>query len=692
MGNRRRYSYIQLRNVVVLILLIWVAVWLVVGTGVWKLVRQYYARPIPITRTVFVAKAAKPLIFNMPSFAQKLRISVAPVLSDDLRSLPKFLSYRVKVQAYATNDKMIMSRYYNFHRDISRTIMRNALARYGAISIGTHPLSTQSFVLLLNSKQRVARVVIKPDSAAPIRALVVGVKISYPVPFWQRQIAWGQLSTEGRAILAKGNIYGADALTDVEKGYLLADKWYSLAPQGIDGKDFIKKEFLDYHILSPKSVDATKPLQYISVLVTHDRYLTATLPKAKNRILVKAVVAEAGLPKGGIVLNLHWYGRTIEQERSVKLLVKKLPYSKSLSFARGMVVVNSSSPVLVNISAVRADKKVVANLTRAIYRRMLLVTKHPICYDIIHYRNHPSLFLLKAKSMFADRGLQTTKPWLHYKLYNKTHTPVFFGAVQLNDIYSNYDFIVNEPEMSVSDDAESYFLLPHKVQKICFVGERALINAYTRPLGLLRTYRIPEDFYKRPADIEKEPSWFALKPEHTQFDTKLLWVQRQPPEREQYIVTGNYISAPIKPEGLWRGDYTLLPNKHLVKKIQPSSLYYQVIPNHKLVKLHFASGRESVDIKPRLLVFAAQSGYASIMVDGVKVAEQHITPHLATISMPPVKPGWHNVKVDVNVAAKIYLNYLYPTDKMYVKKILYRIGEQQPLVFSYNKPAHKKRN
>lgn len=686
-----RYKYKQLTKALLIVIAAWIVIWFFLSRAVWQLIKEYDVAKIPYKRTVFVIPDTKPLNFDLPANIKQIRLFVGPVIGG-ATALPDYLRYKLAYKLTDARGKVILDKTVTFRQQISTTLVKNAIARYGTITADQHPLPMKILTIVVPKKTSGYRFTVRKIAVDKhIKELVSELNIVEPVPKHKQELLWGRLSEQTKQIIAKTNVFGIRYLTKYEKTELVNKRWRSVAPQGVDGRDFVKKEFLDYHSLAKKTIDQQKYLSHVSLVTTRQRQAVIILPHDENRILLRVHLLEVqSQPQHPIQLHLLWQERGTYQEESLTFQLQQFPFEKELTMKKGVLIVTSSQPLRVEAHLLAADNGVSEQLIVPVYRRAYLLNpKNSICYQVFHERKLPSPFLLRAKQLMLN-GVGDGK--LRYVLFDANMKLLFQKHLVLNAELSPNDTDILLKDTQLSKDADFYFLFPDKVKTVCFYGNNTLVSGYTRPFNMVKTSNVPGDFYKSPTDVTREPTWFVVDPLNIATAIKenyshLLWVQPKPLEREEYIKKGEYKTKPIAPQGLWAGRFVLVKLTNPNKVIEPSVTAYHEIFNKRSSQLDFVASQGREKVQPRLVVELDHKGPAEIrvFVNNRVVLQEHLPQKNNYLDLPEITHGMKHVKVFVSKPSRIFISNVKSNGEVYIRRIVYQINANRQLSFTYNK-------
>ncbi|MBE0490192.1 MAG: hypothetical protein IBX53_14050, partial [Halomonas sp.] len=217
--------------------------------------------------------------------------------------------------------------------------------------------------------------------------------------------------------------------------------------------------------------------------------------------------------------------------------------------------------------------------------------------------------------------------------------------------------------------------------------QRLLANAYTRPDDLPHRTRVPVDYYAWRGDGEGQPSWFLLQPSETRMQeqssaqrapdtSRVLHVQSRPPERDPQLLAGRYQWQALDPQLSARGARILVPLRG-EERLRPSGLpaYFQPLePGTQTVEI--ATPGVARSLEPQLIYLRETSEpfRLHLRIDGNSMRHELIG-RRGDISLPPLSAGRHEVELDASTSGTWLMNYRYPDESGYLRRMAFRLDE-----------------
>ncbi len=206
--------------------------------------------------------------------------------------------------------------------------------------------------------------------------------------------------------------------------------------------------------------------------------------------------------------------------------------------------------------------------------------------------------LLDGRDQVLRRGRLPTPPKL--SLYDRVRTTA--------------------PAARATDAAAFYFALSPRVRRVRLRSndQSVVVVAATRPWGLTRNWKLPEDREALEKFESDDRTWFMLQPDDAEprLDDNLavtLLTQMRPPTRDARIAAGEYLWEDFAPTGSWRGRHLLVPREpgQPVRDEAVASVYSRVSPNQPC-EVQFRPSTHEQWIEPRL-VYARSAKSLSVI-------------------------------------------------------------------------------
>jgi hypothetical protein len=521
-----------------------------------------------------------------------------------------------------------------------------------------------------------------------IRDVCIRVYIRYEPKKEVPGYMWRRFSEKKKERMAMGNVYPPQLLTEFEKKQLLQRQWRPLGPLGAEGRDFISRKLYVLKEVEAEEVDVYIPP--IGVFIKEGHHVTVPVPEGGGRIRMEFHNNSTEQPHD---LRLSWYGRGIDQyiERTIRWRSREETTMESF-FDTGLIDIYSEDPVGMKVFLIN-DKGVTDITPEPIYIRTF-ITSHdrPVTFRISHHNKTPTPFKLTLRVLLRKGIVPDTH--VRYEILNEDNRVIHTGSLPLNPIPSGYDVLSgNYPDVEVSEPQEYYFYLPSEARRMVLSSTtEVLVAGYTRPEGMAKTTRVPEDYLPSTPIEEKEPSWYALRPERYWsliYDARsmIIIINRRPPQRREELIQGRYAWEDYTPVGDYQAYYVLTDE---IKVVRPERLspdyYFPLEPGAEHnITVREIKGLEMIPL--RLLYIFREEGEAGLRVyiDGLPALDRTLYGRTGEVRLPPVKGGEHRIRIETTRAGGFYINNIYHQGGPVLFKRLTNRLKREGLRFIYTK-------
>jgi len=654
-----------------------------------QVINGFYKEPTTQSLVAYALPNQKALRFDFPSNAEKVRIVIRPILKllpdTDPADIPHYVRYRFRYRLYGADNKLLDSRIYHGRQSVTMANILVSKARYGYHYKDQHALSARMINLPVDRSIKKGYLLIQLLKKEDVLSKVLlRVQFLETISKRKREMAWQHLSRKLKSIYQRGSVYGSEYTTPLEKDFIVSHKWRYLAPQGIPGVDFTERHLSRKIVSDDVTTKVQRALSTSGILIDRQHKAIVTLSHETNIVTLRVfrpAIKSIRLP---ITLRITSYGYGMHDNTAYDLVIKNIPYTKTLTFKAGILEVSSTQKVFLSISGIHQGKTVLLTAPNYVPTYSASTTQ-PLVYPIYHSSESLSPVRVDIRANLSlARKESYKKRDITYELRGNDRKLIFRGKLNYLLDASPYDFIAREPGRIISEPAKYHFVLPNNVKYLYILANHpVLVNVYTRPYELYRVRRIPEDFVTTYSDVAKSTSWFPLKPENLLDLQKLgrsvtLWVQRRPPEYMQFLLNKDYFVNPVYPQNHWKGHYILRKSPLTKTRATFSPLIYSEIPLNVTLKLNFSSKYSRIYFKPTLIADADKS-----------LLPVHLTVHLdkqiitkvvrhfpATVSLVDIKPGDHVVRVTSDKKVTVLMNHLNIKGKEYTKHLVYQLNNK----------------
>lgn len=494
---------------------------------------------------------------------------------------------------------------------------------------------------------------------------------------------WQRLSVKNQQILARGNLYPPELLSEEEKRNLLRQRWNTIAPEGITGVDYTRRDL--YALREFAEEEETQDLLLpAGLFVAPTLHGVVTIPEEGGslRLIFEPLPWERDKIADRTV-ELRWYGRELTQRKTFALRWDEQGNTVPEVLPGGLVeiVTRQSSVVRVFLTVQGQEQEITPELVVA--RTYLSEKGTSIEYEIFHEQQQPTPLRVSLRCPLGSINdqpaplptIQAQAPsavW--YELLDAQQNILQAGTLYMSSRSSLYDRILATAEgIPVSEPTQYYFSLPAAVVRVRLrtLHGPVLIAGANRPATLTREIQIPEEFYSF-ADSSAQLGWFTLWPvsaEQLVLDNRvfLIAVQPKPPEDDPEVVAGRYQWEDYQPSGSWRARQLLTPTEStVIRRPQILPVAFHEIPTGQEQVVNFVTADGRQEISPTILYVRprAASGpvVLRILVDGQMRREILVESHTSQIVLPPLSSGRHRVKVIGPDSGLTFLNYLPPEE------------------------------
>lgn len=547
------------------------------------------------------------------------------------------------------------------------------------------------------------------DRKAPLTGVVARVySRPSPVPHDLRYV-WQQMSPKAKELLAEGNLYGPNLLSEEEKRNILRSRWTPIAPRGIRDRDLAQRELYVVRGVKEKSLKTVKPPQGMLL----DPLLRGTIPLPEDGGQVRLLFTlppgnrppQSGQPDKGTI-NVSWYGKRFFQHDSYKV-----PFSgKQAAFERrfdgGMIEVDVPCPLVLRAILIGTDGELTELETKPEFLPTYLCTPgKPVEYEVFDDRDAVRPFRVDLRRVLGPLGKfrpseNIADMEVSYECLDARGRVLKRGNLSSVQPLSLYDRLLSHgEETKVSDPDRYYFSLPRDTARIRFQSSDGpvVIAAYNRPPSLPTVTQVPEDYYKFERSEQYRRNWFLLRPpnyERLLLDNRVptLRFQYRPREADTDLLAGQYIWEDYFPAVPWKGRYLFTPrDPQQPYRSEAAVTTFSKIPTGKPVEVVFSSLLEDENISPKLIYLKNNDGPVSleVFIDGRPYHEDTVFGKRGVLSLPPIILSESNRRQTIEVTssepATVFLNYVFPTgDDVRMERLAMSFDRQQ-LEFQYEK-------
>lgn len=502
---------------------------------------------------------------------------------------------------------------------------------------------------------------------------------------------WRRLSDKQKTRLTKGNVYPHELLADEEKRNLIQRTWIPLGPLGADGKDYQSRKL---YVLQESEGEATDfDLQPVGLYIKERHRGIIPVPEEGGKIRLEFLNMSGRSPQD---INLRWYGRGIGMRLDYTVSWEDGKAVFEELFKGGMIEISPSDNIAARAFLIKGDEETEITPDPIYTRSFIIKPEMPVEYKIHHTGDRPTPFRVVFRYQIPKQegGVPENLRYADYQLLDKDGVTVRSGEISLTEALSLYDWMAGNPGgMDISDPAVSNFYIPQNIYSIRFSsGSEIMIAAYTRPDGMTREVRVPEDYSASAAQEEKQPGWFAVRPANYKGlasggRSLLIAAQPRPAEDSEDLAAGRYLWEDFHPEGGRPSRYILTATEAAPDSGRRNKEgYYSLLSLNNNMSVDFVHVAGLAKISPTLIYIRKSSEPVSVkfFLDNKLHYETRIAGLRGEIQLPPVKFGRHNIRVESPGKAEFYLNNIEGGERVFLKRFVNRF-DKKGLDFIYKK-------
>ncbi|TFZ05031.1 hypothetical protein [Ramlibacter rhizophilus] len=615
--------------------------------------------------------------FELPPNASSVRILLNPGLRDfeafrarRLADPELRLGYTIAVEVLGGRGRPVLDRPYTFRRDLQEAALADGTRTTGAFYLDRSapvPLRSDQVLLDFQGTTTPTRLRLRLSQADPAITDVLA-RVYVPVPQSRRDAAvqWQRLSPEQRARMASGNLFPPQVLSQDERERLVASRWAPVAPRR--GAS-VRELYVVRDLPATDPVDATPPPPP-GLPVGPGQVATLPLQPGTGGVHLQltplAAAPGTAAPQPGEVV-VRWAGENAFQRQVSKhRWAGTEPLELRLPLGAGWVEVASQRPAALRAWGDTPSGTVEVTPEPAFLRLWSAGPGEPLTYDITHAGRDATPLRLVFRRLAAAGATASDAP-ARVELLLGDGSALKRAQVPLITTSSMYD-IPAEPAggFAATEPTEAFFRVPPPVQRVRISSsEPLLVGAYTRPAGLARQVRTPDDSFAAAGAPGPIPAWFTLRPlDHetrlVNGASRVLRVQSRPPEDRPDLAAGQYVFEDFDPVTEAAARVFLAPREPGVPdRDEALSSTFRPLPADGRVALRASPGRQTV--QPRL-AWATRSGrqppfHLRIRVDGGPVIKAAAAGMAGEVLLPPLAPGAHVVGVQSDAPVRWWINH-----------------------------------
>lgn len=633
-------------------------------------------------------------------------LSNANILKRDQHEIDRIWNYALDYQLLDGAGRMIEERRYH-HRSkqlfytapveplASAPISPAALGRYFYLTGELVPNSSAALRIRASEIKLPAVLRLRlADTDPDVVDVVVRVYQPDPVPDALAGLAWQRLSAKKRERLARGTVYGADELRQEEAGNLLHNRHTPIGPQGVRGEHY--QDRILYTFGDEEDDLLKEGVDVAPAGLFADGWLhgVISVPERGAQMALTFAPVNRTLAPGETVL-LRWFGPQRQQRRSetVKLTAKGLSIKRR--FEGGIVEIVAQQPLVIQTQRLDSDDQEAIE-QGAFYLKTYLATEAPLEYRIDHDGRQATPWRVDLRTFTAGPGgePQTAARQVRYELLGDQGQIIQSGHLDINPAWSHYDRFGDDVSgRRISDPSRYYFSLPLAVQRVrIYASGAALVAAFTRPHDLPYRLTLPENNFAVADVVQRQPAWFIQQPQEkgaleATDRAVLIQLLSRPPVDDADILAGRYRWQNFLPDGRWLGRYLLQPREPGAPlRDEALGSIYRPVAAGRSQQFDFHDLAGIAELTPELIFIRDNDMpmHVTVLLDGVAVVVDEVAQARGQLSLPALRVGPHQLKIDASSPARWFINYTGSGAESYLKRLVQRLPAEG-LDFYYDK-------
>ena len=647
------------------------------------------------TSLVYVLSKDKWTEFSIPKGSPSLRVVTNATLPNSIRVDPtSSWPYVLQYEFLDGSGKVLLQRDYAYRASVRQFQDKAGGPKFSPsfyLEPRLMPADGHIVVLNLLNLPEVVSIRVRILSSDPsVRDVAYRAYVEKTLPDFRLAHRWLRLSDEQKVKLAKGNVYPQDMLAENEIRNLLRGQEQPLGPTG-----FRYDRRTLYVMRTYEGQKIGQPVLPAGVYVDENTHGVIPLPEGGGK--VRLSFASLGLvkaPEIGSTLQIRWYGRLINERSQTSVTWRGEGTTLSDNWKGGLLEVVAPGGVAVRAFQDRGKQQELEITPEAMYLRTFsALPGSPVDYTVDHVGNDPTPFRMDIRHVLIPGQVAEENPvWVTYQLLNQNGAVVREGSILATPPLSAYERLMPDTlGLRVSDPSTYYFSLPADVTAVRLVSDSpALLTGYTRPWDLVRESRVPEDAFMADDAMERQISWFPLRPRNFQSlvmanRSMLLATQYRPPLDNPDMLAGRYQWQDFHPQGAWLGRTLFTPMGDfgpLREDALPGT--YQPLAAGKEIQATLLAPRGVGVVQPNLAYFRKSSEpfEVKLFLDGRLHHQARVAGGDGEIMLPALRIGSYRVRVVTSAAAEFYLNYTAPRKGSLLKRLGNRFKRGQ-LGFNY---------
>lgn len=646
------------------------------------------------TRGAVLRRGDAALEFELPSAAATVRILLNPGVADagaarSRRQADPTLRWRYAVQTEALDGRgrVLAQREHHFRRDFSEAVLPGGVRSTGAFYLepgASWPLRADELLLDFAGLPTPARLRVRLLAADADIADVL-VRLYTPEPRTQRDAAiqWQRLSEEQQRQLAAGNLFPPQALAERERENLIGSRWTAAAPRS-------GASFRELHVLrdmpSAQTPEAELPP---GLALGPGRVVTVQLAPSGARVRVALEPHPDGPPPAPLAATpvvLRWAGHSAFERRTLQQGWEGLgPFEARADLGGGWLEIESAREAVARVYLETDGQVQEITPQPQLLRAWSVQPGEPLEYGLLHAGGEPTPLRLVLRRL-AQGGAAPSGAPVAVTMLDAQGAVIHKAEIAFQAPPSRYDRSWPEVAgLALSEPQEAFFNVPPAAATLRVESAEPLLAvAYTRPAGLPRQVRTPEDAQDPEAAATAIPAWFALQPLQQEWRLlngrhRLLAIQGRPPDDRPELAAGRYAWEDFNPLRGGGARVFLAPRESGVPDRDESlATTFRPVPAGGAARFQAAPGHESVNARLAWNAAAPARFRYRVTLDGQPWAEGAAGGIAGEITLPAFEPGAHALRVTSDVPLRWFASHLVQGEP-WVRREAQRI--ERPLQF-----------
>ena len=610
--------------------------------------------------------------FSVPPNIDRLKVLSNAAVSRTvwLQPYEKHIAYAVHYRVYDSSKNVLAQKRYH-HTTISLPpAMKSADGQYIQprfyLDDTTVPMPTKTFIIDLRVLEGADTIEFFLESSGDLIENMA-LRLYRPEVTQPKKVEqeWLRMSQKEKGFFALNNVYPKEFVTLDEMRNNLALQWRPHGPLGLGNIDYEEKTLYLYKDIETAPY-VKESFVYAERFASGDLEHTQYLKEGSYRIALNALDENATSN-----VSLRFYSQGKEQRPEIRQL--QLNGYLDIEFTperEGLLEIASEGPVDIAITDLQSRKEVPFEPLKL---RYYSVVNEPLTYCFESKLERP--LRLDARQLSAVE----TEIRLRYREGDRTLRSFDFS---ISSPLSRYDYMDNF--VPASESNVTYMVAPKKTECVDIIASQpVLIRLMTRPFEL----SYPVD--RRNSEKYKALTWFDLLPvkdSYTKEQEVLLSKLQQPQKLPQWLSSGVYGYAALRPESMTVGEFfmSFKDDSEAVRESALESLW-SLLPLNRSLAVEFAANAAMTQTVPELIYLnnAHKPVKLSLYLDGVIWDEVTLSASSGRYRLPRVADGKQTLRIAANGDLKVWINYLKPQWQSYLGRHYYRFDKR--LTFTFDK-------